>query len=84
MPVQFFVHALAEDGRIVAQWDGLGAAWEGWLESDTLLHVHELSWSDEMAAPARLVTGLYDPQTGLRWQTESGADNFEIPPNGEQ
>jgi hypothetical protein len=77
-PVQIFVHALDEQGRIIAQWDGLGAAWEGWLEGDTLLQVHKLSWPEE-TPPAKLGIGLYNPQTGARWQTESGADYFEIP-----
>jgi len=82
-PVQIFVHALAEDGRIVAQWDGLGAAWEGWHEGDTLLQMHELSLPEaESMTEVRLVTGLYNPQTDSRWQTESGADHFEIPLGG--
>jgi len=75
--LQIFVHALDEDGRIVAQWDGLGAAWEGWLMGDTLLQLHELSWAEE-TPPAKLVLGLYNPQTGVRWKTDSGSDYFEI------
>jgi hypothetical protein len=74
---KIFVHALDEDGRILSQWDGLGAAWEGWLQGDTLLQLHELPWPDE-TPPAKLVLGLYNPQTGARWQTGSGADYFEI------
>ena len=75
--LKIFVHALDEDGRIVSQWDGLGAAWEGWLQGDTLLQLHELPWPEE-TPPAKLLLGLYNPQTGARWQTTSGADYFEI------
>ena len=77
--LQIFIHAVDEDGRIVAQWDGLGAAWEGWRAGDTLLHVHELTLPEnETDGALTIVTGLYNPQTGERWLTESGADNFEI------
>ncbi len=81
--VQIFVHALDEQGQLVAQWDGLGAAWEGWHEGDTLLQVHSLSWPDDVTTiPVKLVTGLYDPRTGVRWRAETGADNFEIQLDG--
>ena len=77
--LKIFVHALDQDGRIVAQWDGLGAAWEGWLEGDRLFQIYELSLPEEVSGKAvKLVTGLYNPQTGARWQTEAGADFFEI------
>jgi hypothetical protein len=77
--LKIFVHALDQDGRIVAQWDGLGAAWEGWLEGDRLFQIHELSLPEEVSGKAvKLVTGLYNPQTGARWQTEAGGDFFEI------
>ncbi|MFN2134640.1 MAG: phospholipid carrier-dependent glycosyltransferase [Candidatus Promineifilaceae bacterium] len=77
-PLQLFVHALDADGRIVAQWDGLGAAWQGWLQGDRLLQVQELSWP-ESAQPVTLVTGVYDPQTGERWQTDAGQYTLELP-----
>jgi hypothetical protein len=78
-PLKIFVHALDQEGRILAQWDGVGAAWQGWLAGDRLYQIHELPLPED--APGRvvkLVTGLYDPQTGARWQTETGADFFEI------
>ena len=78
-PVQIFVHVVDKEGRIVAQWDGLGAAWEGWRAGDTLLHVHELALPENSTDDAlTIVTGLYNPQTGERWLTESGTDNFVI------
>jgi hypothetical protein len=77
--LKIFVHALDQDGRIVAQWDGLGAAWEGWLEGDRLYQIHELNLPEEASGKVlKLVTGLYNPQTGGRWQTETGADFFEM------
>ena len=69
----------------MAQWDGLGAAWEGLYEGDTLLQVHELALpEEELSSAAGLVTGLYDPRSGARWLTESEADHFEIPLDGGQ
>ncbi len=76
--LQLFVHALDENGRLVAQWDGLGAAWEGWLDGDVLLQRHLLTLPPDAAAPLTLVSGVYDPLTGARWQTEEGVDAFEL------
>ena len=65
--------------QIVAQWDGFGAAWEGWRQGDTLLQIHELSLPEEaLQTPLKLVIGLYNPLTGERWQTESGISYFEV------
>jgi hypothetical protein len=82
-PLLIFVHALDEDSRIISQWDGLGAAWEGWLEGDVLLQVHELALAqEERKQLSKLAIGVYDPRTGTRWQTESAADHLEIALDG--
>lgn len=78
-PVKIFIHLLDEQDEIVAQWDGLDAAWDGWLEGDTLIQIHELNWPD--ATPAgtyRLVAGLYHPDTIQRWRSDSGSDVIEL------
>ncbi|MFO7661959.1 MAG: glycosyltransferase family 39 protein [Chloroflexota bacterium] len=79
MPVKIFVHMLDIHGNIVAQWDGIGAAWEGWRDGDMLVQLHDLTWPDTLVSGAyRLVTGLYDPETNQRWRTFSGEDVVEL------
>jgi hypothetical protein len=74
-PVSLFIHLIAPDGDIAAQWDGLTAAWEGWRSGDLLMQNHPLTLP-ENAAPGRyeLRAGLYDPETGERWTTADGTD----------
>jgi len=73
-PVMIFVHVLDASGQIAAQWDGLGAAWQGWRAGDLLYQRHELELPAE-AAPGRYAVwaGLYEPASGARWQ--AGADD---------
>ena len=81
-PLKIFVHALDQDGRIVAQWDGLDAPWEGWQAGDVLLQLHRLEVPDgQDRSSLRLVTGLYDPQSGVRWLAEAGSGYFAIEPS---
>lgn len=71
-PVKLFVHAVAGDSPApFAQWDGLGAAWEGWRDGDLLVQIHTLTWP-ESGPPAgtRLLIGAYDPVSGARWDGE--------------
>jgi hypothetical protein len=72
-PVKIFMHLTDASGNIVAQWDGLGAAWEGWRADDALLQRHTLT-IPETAFPGtyQIWAGLYHPGTGERWQTDSG------------
>jgi len=77
-PVKIFVHVLDDAGQIVAQWDGLGAAWEGWREGDTLVHIHEIAAGALPAGPWRVVAGLYDPESLGRWTGDSGDDGVEL------
>jgi hypothetical protein len=78
-PVKIFVHMLDEQGNIVAQWDGFGAAWEGWRDGDVLVQLHDLPWPATLPpGPYRLITGLYDPETNLRWRSFDGKDVVEL------
>lgn len=78
-PLKIFIHAVDAEGEIVTQWDGIGAAWEGWRRGDTLMQIHELPWSPETPAGAyELWAGLYHPQTGARWQNETGDDRVYL------
>ncbi len=45
-PLKLFVHAVGADGQLLAQWDGLGADWQGWRTGDTLVQVHTLPWPE--------------------------------------
>lgn len=77
-PVRIFIHLLDETDEIVAQWDGLSAAWEGWRRGDSLIHVHSLETADVQPGGHRLVAGLYDPESGDRWQTAGGVSMIEL------
>ena len=78
-PVKIFVHVLDESGELAAQWDGLGAAWEGWRTGDFLRQRHTLELpADAPAGTYQLVIGLYDPETLERWRLPSGADFVEL------
>ncbi len=71
-PVKMFVHLLDENGRFITQWDGLGAAWEGWRSGDILQQTHILAIpGDAPPGTYRIWLGLYHPETGARWQTGS-------------
>lgn len=74
-PVKIFIHLLDSQGEIAAQWDGLGAAWEGWRSGDALLHMHALPLPADLPAGVYKVRlGLYHPQSGTRWVTAVGDD----------
>ncbi len=70
-PVQIFLHLLRPNGEIVAQYDGLGAAWEGWRPGDVLVQLHQLSLPADLPPDDYTLTaGLYDPQTLVRWTAD--------------
>lgn len=78
-PAKIFIHALGPDGQLVTQWDGLGAAWEGWQAGDRLLQIHTLSWPPEAPTGRYEVwAGLYDAITLQRWQTDDGRDSIHL------
>jgi hypothetical protein len=78
-PIKIFIHAIDPDGRLVTQWDGLGANWQGWLSGDTLVQVHTITWPDDVPdGSIQLKIGLYDSQTGQRWLTAEGLDHIQL------
>jgi len=78
-PIKLFLHVLDVNGQIAAQWDGLGAAWEGWQEGDTLAQVQTIALPPQLPAGTyRLVTGLYDPETNQRWRFADGQDGVQL------
>ena len=78
-PVKIFIHLLDAAGRIAAQWDGLGAIWQGWRPGDRLLQIHDISLpADLLPGSYEIRAGLYHPDTGQRWLTEDDADFVAI------
>jgi hypothetical protein len=78
-PVKIYIHVRDETGRIVVQWDGLGAAWEGWRVEDTLVQTASIALPDDLPAGSyRIVAGLYDPTTNQRWRFADGQDGVEL------
>ena len=78
-PVKIYIHVRDETGRIVVQWDGLGAAWEGWRVEDTLVQTASIALPDDLPAGSyRVVAGLYDPTTNQRWRFADGQDGVEL------
>ncbi|MEZ4516474.1 MAG: phospholipid carrier-dependent glycosyltransferase [Chloroflexota bacterium] len=79
VPINIFIHVVDESGTIVAQWDGLGAAWQGWRNRDVLHQLHEIDLPAELLPGSyRIVAGLYDPQTLIRWQLPDSQDAIEL------
>lgn len=79
-----FVHLLAEDGRLLAQHDGIPAGGQRstseWLPGEYIIDPHEMTWRETgYTGPARIAVGLYDPTTGARLNTENGSDAYVLP-----
>lgn len=75
-PLRFFLHAVDAAGQGVAQDDRLGAPAEHWREGDLIVQLLAL---DATAAELRL--GIYNPLTGRRLLTRTGADYIALPGN---
>jgi hypothetical protein len=81
-----FVHALAEDGRIIAQSDSQPAEGSrpttGWRAGEYIVDVHRWALAEgvtlEQVAAARWIAGLYDASTGERVQLDQGGDAVTI------
>ena len=59
-----FVHLLAPDGQVVAQWDGLDVPVEGWREGDILLQAASFELPADLPPDQYwLQTGVYNPKT---------------------
>ncbi|MBK9054199.1 MAG: hypothetical protein IPL78_25790 [Chloroflexi bacterium] len=71
-PVKLFIHLITPDGQIISQWDGLGAAWEGWRTGTTLYQLHHLTIpSDALTGTYQMWAGIYHPDTLQRWTTQA-------------
>ena len=81
-PRMFFLHAVNENDRILAQDDALGAPAVHWQAGDTLLQKHTLVMPAE-EGPLILRLGLYNPETGRRLLTNNGAE-FVLIQSGEE
>mgnify|MGYP001157913252 CR=1 FL=1 len=78
-PAKIYIHVRDATGHIVAQWDGLGAAWEGWRMGDTLVQVASVPLPDDLPPGVyHIVAGLYDPTTNQRWRFADGQDGVEL------
>lgn len=76
-----FVHLLCPDGRLVAQDDNVpGQGWYPsaiWLAGDAIRDEHVLEPTDAPAGACALSVGLYDFDTGYRWEaTDDGGQRF--------
>lgn len=78
-PAKIYIHVRDATGQIVAQWDGLGAAWEGWRQGDTLVQAASVPLPDDLPAGVyHVIAGLYDPTTNQRWRFADGQDGVEL------
>ncbi len=78
-----FVHLLDEEGRLVAQHDGLPARGEaptsGWMPGRLVRDAHIIPLPDDLPpAGYRLVVGLYARETGNRLSRVDGADSLQV------
>jgi 4-amino-4-deoxy-L-arabinose transferase-like glycosyltransferase len=71
-PRRIFLHALDEQGELLADGDDLGAPAEFWQPGDLILQRHEIALGG--ASFAALQIGLYHPETGQRQLTAAGDD----------
>jgi len=63
-PRAIFVHLLAPDGQVAAQWDGLDLPVQGWREGDVMLQMASLDLPSNLPAGQYwLQTGVYNPAT---------------------
>lgn len=76
--LHLFVHALDEDGKIAAQWDGVPADWTrhttGWIEGEYVTTRHHFALPE---GQYRLLVGWYAAATGERISV-AGSDALEL------
>ena len=78
-PAKIFIHLLDGSGQIAAQWDGLGAVWQGWRPGDQLQQIHDILLPADLPPGSYDIrAGLYHPGTGQRWLAADGADFVTI------
>ncbi|WP_420644328.1 ArnT family glycosyltransferase [Candidatus Leptofilum sp.] len=61
-PLQLFVHAIAADGQIIGQWDGLSVDVASWRAGDHFVQLHQFGWEPELT-PDHFLVGVYDGET---------------------
>lgn len=81
VPHSLFLHLLDAEGNIVAQHDGPptlpSRPTTTWDDPDEIIMSHILSLS-RAAQGARLIGGLYNPQTWARLRAADGTDSWEV------
>ncbi|MBN2471559.1 MAG: glycosyltransferase family 39 protein [Anaerolineae bacterium] len=85
-PYAVTVQLLNHEGILLAQHDSQPAGGSrpttGWVPQEYIEDSHRLEFREEYAAytgAARLIVALYDPETGTRLLTQSGADHLTLP-----
>lgn len=79
-----FTHILNEEGRLIAQHDGIPADGKrpttGWVEGEIIVDVHEMEFSDLIyVGKGTIEVGLYDAMTMERVLTSEGSDHLLLP-----
>ena len=78
-PLKIFIHVTNTSGDIVAQWDGLGAAWQGWRPQSRLWQIHTIPLPADLPTGQYEVTvGIYEPESGARLLTPAGQDAVSL------
>ncbi len=76
-----FVHLLDEDGTLIAQSDGEPVHWTrpttGWMAGEFISDTHQLN-----GRGAKVLIGLYDPETGERLVLDDGETAVELIDHG--
>ncbi len=78
-PLKIFIHVTNGAGEIVAQWDGLGAKWQGWRPQSRLWQRHVIPLPANLP-PGQydLRLGVYEPENGRRLLTPSAQDFISL------
>lgn len=79
-----FTHILNQEGRLIAQHDGMPADGKrpttGWVEGEVIVDAHEMEFSDLTYAGKGIIeVGLYDAMTMERVLTSKGSDHLILP-----
>ena len=78
-PLKIFIHVTDEAGDIVAQWDGLGAPWQGWRPQSRLWQRHTIPLPpDLLPGQYNLTLGIYEPENGRRLLTPTAQDTIPL------
>lgn len=81
-PYKVFVHALAPDGRLIAQHDAQPVndlrPFTTWAPGERVRDHHGLALPPDYSGPLTLVLGLYDANTGQRIVADDGRDAVVI------